>query len=555
MALLTIEGFEVPVLPGTEIEEPEHGEYARAYSGKMRSDIRARHRSGRILASYFSTDSDAPALLAILRSPGPVLCGGTMIGDDAYFHARNVRSAPITASTVQISCELHETDDTPSALLFSFDGDAPGTYTYTRTGTARYGTATGTLALAAANVLRRDWLWADGTYVGLPDTAAGLIEAARTNLVDTDDISAYTDSGTPVITASIDDPAGGLTAYRVEDNSGAASEYKYRTVTFTGDGVKSLIFVVREATMATSGNQQLGLWDNSASANRLVLAISAWTAGVPTVAASTGTYLGKRYVGNGYWALFAQTSSVTAANTNRVELVPAVTAAATGSLDVFRVNAYNSTVPDWSVLDASEARGASTWYQDYTAVPQTMTGLLDFVEATVPGNFADDRLFQIGNAADTGARLQVYRASGGDSYTVGHINAAGGAGVSATVDINPSWGNRIRIRWVLNSDGSVLIGAAKDTGAGFGSESVSSASSALALSANWGDFRAYLSHPAVAGSAAYINAKVVTGVRTMAEMRDWAGARLHPRIWNGGAVRSLSASVTATSTTVAAESP
>jgi len=53
-------------------------------------------------------------LRAILRSSGPVLVGGTLVGDDAYFHVRSLQWTPINANFWQFSFELHETDTSPT---------------------------------------------------------------------------------------------------------------------------------------------------------------------------------------------------------------------------------------------------------------------------------------------------------------------------------------------------------------------------------------------------------------------------------------------------------
>ena len=403
-----------------------------------------------------------------------------------------------------------------SPWLFRYDASyASRLVTFTRSGTVGpYTAKDGVLGSAAANIPRTDWLDLDSDKIF--ETPSLLLEPAYTNLVTSDNFdSGWTSSGTPVITASISDPAGGTAAYRIADDSGAASEYKVLNVTFTGNAVKVVVFVVREATMASSGVQRLALQDASAPATRLALDISAWTSGAPTVAASTGSYLGKRYVGNGYWALYGLSTSVTAANTNRLEVYPAETTAATGSIDVYRVNAYNAATPPWSILDASEVKALDTWYAQFPHVPQAMTVFVDLIEGQQP-NFGDQWVFQIGNAAATGARFQVYKVTGGDSYGVDHVTSV--TSVSASADINPGWGNRVRIRAVLNADGSVLIGAAKDTGSGFGAETVSAASSALALPSAWADTRLYLGHPTNMSTALYQSAKVAAGVKTMAEM-------------------------------------
>lgn len=562
MPLLTLEGFEVPVVPGTRVNDEAFGDYARAYSSQMRSDRRASNRVIPVSGSIFDTSDDAVALRAILNTPGKVLAGGTMIGDEAYFHVRSVQITPVTVDRSQFQFELHESGDSPSPLLFSFDGDAPGSYTFTRSGTVGPRTNTsGILSGTAANVLRREHLWLDGTYAlaTLPDTAACIIEssAGGANLVSSDNFdTGWTSSGTPVITSAISDPAGGTAAYRIADDSGAAEEFKFLAVTFVGNAQKALVFVVREATMPASGNQNIRLTDTTAGVNRAEIDITAWTSGAPMLSAVAGTVVGKRYLGNGYWACYALSTSVTAANNHEIRISPARTAAQTGSIDVYRVNTYNSAVHLWSILAANETPGTEAFYVSHTARPQACTLYADFIEGETAPWGADYRVLQVGSAGGGDARLMLRRdtTGSGDLYIVEYVNAAG-TSRSSSVDINPAWGNRIRLRGVLNSDGSVQVGAMKDTGSGFGAETVGSASSALALPASWGDARIYLSHVSLMGSQVFISAKMARGAQTMAYMTDLARGRLHPRTADHGSLYGMSASVSATSAAVATEAP
>lgn len=402
-----------------------------------------------------------------------------------------------------------------SPWLFRYDASfASRLITFTRSGTVGpYTGRDGVLGSAAANIPRTEWL--DLNADKIFETPALLLEVARTNLVTSDDLTAWTQAATPVITSGISDPAGGTAAYRVADDYALDSEYLVRTVTFTGNAVKSAVFVVREATMASSGVQALRIFDATAGAARLSLDISAWTLGVPTVAAGTGTYLGKRYAGNGYWALYGLTTSVTAANSNRVEIIPAISGVSpTGSLDVYRVNAYDSTTPGWSILDASETRNVDTWYAAFAHVPQAVTVYVKFIEGmatTWPGN---EGVLHIGTAGMTGPLLHWYRASGTDLYIFKHSN--GTSGVEVSVDINPTWGQTVELRGVLNADGSV-VAAGRLNG---GTEVVSSASAALALANAWGDTRLYFNGRGTidAGLVAFISVKLAAGVKSMAEM-------------------------------------
>lgn len=540
MSYFTIEGTEYNITAASRLADQRVGDFEPDYDGGSRSDVRGTYRALRITTD-FMTLSEALALQEILRTPGPLTMGGDLLdGDSVDFHvAGDVERVPLSHDLVAVTFAVRETNPTPSAMLFSFDGDAPGGYTFTRSGTVGpYTDVHGVLQSAAANRLRREWLWRNGVYTVAtrPDTASHILEAAFTNLVSSDDFTAWTDGGgVPVVTSGISDPAGGTAAYRIEDDNGAASEEKTRTVTFTGNGVKACVFVVREATMPAAGVQRLYLFDSTAAAYRLQLDISAWVAGVPTVAAgSAGTYIGKRYVGNGYWALYAISSSVTAANAHFLAVQPAVTAAEQGSIDIYRANAYNAAVPPLSILAASQTKALETWYATHSYRPQVSTWLVDFIEGEYPTWGANNQILYVGNSADTGARFVVRRVSGADTYQVVHFNHLGSS-VGKTVDLNPTWGDRIRLRAVLNSDGSVLIGGKKDSGAGFGAETVSSASSALAMAHDWKNVtadaqRVYLNGPAGPGSTLYLAARGIKGVKTMTQAEAYLTPRLHNRL-------------------------
>lgn len=396
-------------------------------------------------------------------------------------------------------------------VLFMLDGFGIGPNTFTRSGTVGpYTDSDSLLKSAAANVYRREWLWLDTWALGnLPDTPALLLEAAATNLVTSDDLTAWTQSGTPVITGGKTDPAGGTGAYTVEDNNGAAEEYITRSIALT-DGTRTAVFVVRQKTMPASGVQSLTI---IGAAIRLELNISAWVSGAPTVAASVGTYLGKRYIGNGYWALYGLTTTVVGADSNVVRIHPAATAAQTGSIDVYRVNAYNSASPGWSILDASETRNVDTWYAAFAHVPQAMTVYVKFIEGMATTWSGNEGVLHIGTAGMTGPLLHWYRASGTDLYYFKHTN---GTSVEVSVDINPTWGQTVELRGVLNADGSI-VAAGRLNG---GTEVVSSATAALALANAWGDTRLYFNGRGTidAGLAAFISVKLVAGVKSMAEM-------------------------------------
>ena len=411
------------------------------------------------------------------------------------------------------------------APLFYLTGGntAPG-LTFTRSGAVGpYTDSGGVLQSAAANIWRTDWQWIGNTpsTSPRPDRATLVLEDARSNLVTSDDLTAWaTSSPAPVVTGSIDDPAGGTGAYTVEDDSGASVTYVERSVAFTGGAglTRCAVFVVRQrGTFPTNGH---ALQITGASI-RGQARITAWTDGEPTVSAPTvGTLLGKRYVGNGYWAIYLQTdATVDSGESNFVSVRPAWTAAEQGELDVYRVNVYDAAVPSWSILDASETRNADSWSADFAPVPQAMTVYVDFTEAEHPpfqsGGTAS-RVLHIG-ASDAGnPRFFLMKAGATDQYYVVHNNGTDPERL-ALVDLDPSFSDRIELRGVLHADGSVLIGGAINGGA----ETTSAASAAAALQPAWSAPTLWLARVGSVGvtSAAYRSVKIVPGVQSMAYMR------------------------------------
>lgn len=402
-----------------------------------------------------------------------------------------------------------------SPWLFRYDASfASRLVTFTRSGAVGpYIDGDGLLKQAAANIPRTTWFDLDND--GVFETPGLLLEAARTNLVSSDNFDAgWTSFGTPVVTSAISDPAGGTAAYRIEDNDGAASEGKQLDIAFTGNAQKIVVFVVRQATMASSGNQSLELRDSTAGLDRLALEISAWSNGEPTVAATTGTYVGKYRMRGGYWALIGLTTTVTAANTNRAQIRPCLTASATGSIDVYRVNAFNSDQPGLSVLNASAVRSDEAWYAAFSHTPQAMTVYVKFIEGQTQNWPDQGYVFDITSAGNGAPRLEVYRETGA-GYAVQHYD--GVTSRQSFVSASAVFGQTIELRVELRADGSVLLGRSTNGGA----EVLGSASGTLAFQPAWAAPRLYLgSAGAVSpGHQAFLSCKVVAGVKTLAEMR------------------------------------
>ena len=400
--------------------------------------------------------------------------------------------------------------------------------TFTRSGTVGPFTGRdGVLRQATANRQRIEWLDLDGD--GILDTPALLAEAARTNLVSSDDVSAWSVSGTPVVTGSISDPAGGTGAYRIADDDGAAFEFPLLNVTFTADAVKAFAFVVREAT-TPAGGQRVKIRDTTAGADRLSLHITAYTDGNPSVTADAGTYLGKRYAGNGYWVIYARSTSLTAANTNRVEVYAAATNTEQGAIDVYRVNAFNSAAPSYSILDAGETRNADTWYATASFLQQPLTAYVKMVEfGTGYVTAADASVLHVGGSSSTGdPRLALYSNNTQDGrYEFAYDNGtAEVTAVTASGDA-VSYGDVVELLCHLDynedNDGDIRISQSVDAGATSTPVTTAGPSGGLNAGREWNltPARTYLGSQAggAAGLNPIISAKVVAGVRTMDEMR------------------------------------
>lgn len=390
---------------------------------------------------------------------------------------------------------------TPSLFYYTAGNPLPG-LTFSRSGAVgKYVDELGVVQDAAANVARTTWI--DGVpYL--------LIEPARTNLVDSDDLTAWTGVNTPTVTGSVDDPAGGTGAYTVQDADGAANEYVFRNVTFVGDGTTTVVFVVRENTMPAAGNQLLRVYDSTVAAVRLQLGISAWVAGEPTVTASGGTYIGKRYVGNGYWAIYGEATGVVVGNTNRVSVWPAGNTAETGLIDVWRVNAWSDNVPGFSFMDASESRPNEAFEAALSLRAEPMSCYVRLRETgAVEG--AVGYVIHLGDSAVP--RLRIY-ANGSGVYAARWTDANGGD-ATATLAVAPSWGDDVELLATVDADGVLTLSQRIN-----GATATTATDTATALSGFPMTPEVHVG--SLSGSTMYLGLyraiRISRGVRTLAEM-------------------------------------
>ncbi len=199
-----------------------------------------------------------------------------------------------------------------ATILFRLRGGGrveEGTFTRAdATTSATYITKTGTIATAAANVLRTEWVDLDDDDVR--ETPGFLLEGSRTNVcLRSQDFSNWTPIGTPVLTSGAL-MLGDLSLDLVEDDDGAALEGYSRSVTLTGAAVKAVSLFAKKGT---SSSDAFGVTlVDSGAATVLAMEID-WDAnGVPTVTETTGDHLIAHYIGNGVYRFHFQTASAAA---------------------------------------------------------------------------------------------------------------------------------------------------------------------------------------------------------------------------------------------------
>lgn len=193
----------------------------------------------------------------------------------------------------------------------------------------------GKLYTAAAGKLRFDYTpyWADGLTRPDGSPKAGLaFNRSRVNLVTwSDALSNWTSIGTPVVTDAFA-TLGDLGLTLIEDNDAGVTEYKESpNVVFTGDGVKGcLVYISAPLTPTDTNLSVVKLRDQTALADRINFRPDFNADGtlVTPVSVSAGTLITVKRLGTGshgfpVYALYFQSSAVTAANQHRWEAAPA----------------------------------------------------------------------------------------------------------------------------------------------------------------------------------------------------------------------------------------
>ena len=303
----------------------------------------------------------------------------------------------------------------------------------------------------------------EATGASLTLTAAGLrVNEAATNIVLQSE-----DFGTTWAAIGATSPTrvaanarcGSVVLDLLGDDSALAAEGYSQTVTFTGNAVKSITVYMKAGT---STNSLLRLRDTSAGADRLLIPI-AWSGGVPTPTATTGTLegTGVEALANGVYRLKFATTSVTATNTNVLEVYPAADAAlditATGTVNVGGVMVRNAltSAPYVKTTTAAVTVNADVVTASGVGVINQVEGTL-YVKAIGPVGAAQV-LFEIddgtGNervAIETSGSNSVHKVVDGGATVVSQTGAAWTAGVA----------KKSAIRYRLNDSNGAFDGTA-----------------------------------------------------------------------------------------------
>ena len=177
------------------------------------------------------------------------------------------------------------------------------------------------------------------------------------------------------------------------------------------------------------------------------------------------------------------------------------------------------TQPPWSYVSGQTVTGlllgTSTKRLEWSlnVLPQAMCWMIDFVENGGLGT-ASGGVAYLGNTGATGARVYIdssgtqYRAIYTDGTTTRTCTMTGTA---------PTSGQRVRLRLILTSSGTVQLGQSINGGA----ETLPSATAATTLPATWGGTVFYLNSVGTAnyGANIYLGSVVMFGNQTAAALQ------------------------------------
>lgn len=370
------------------------------------------------------------------------------------------------------------------------------------------------------------WTMVDTDGDGVRDTLGLLLDPGRTNLcLQSENLgTTWVDIGTPTRSAGYVN-LGALALDILGDDSAAALEGKRQVIAFTGNAVKAISVFYRASTVGTS---VVRVRDTTAGADRLLAAITPDGSGVPTTAMSTGSLLAAEFVGldpdfgSRVYRLDFQTTSITAANTNQIELYPATSAALavanTGSTVLAGVQAEDAPYPSGylktTTATVTRARDALSYQAGWAVQDETWyVRCARPVHADASGTLGVFPAL-LSRGAGT-ARLELYFSSSARQIGMNAVDAAGGS--SAAVQNIPAG----RVLEVCAQISLVKAGVKVrlDVGGGFGAYSTPAAGVAAWSSADLvlGDLASSLGNCL---GAPLFAVKIAAGALTLDQMRQ-----------------------------------
>lgn len=328
----------------------------------------------------------------------------------------------------------------------------------------------------------------------------------------------WTAVGTPTRTAAAK-ACGDLSLDLIGDDDAGALEYYHQTITYTGDAVKALSLFM---AAGTSTSVLVRIRDTTASANR-VSAVVTWASGVPTVTMVTGTHLSTTPCAGGVYRFLFQSSSVTAANTNRIEVYPATTSggavANTGTVYAGGVQTENRVNPGSYIKTTT---GTVTTNTDELSTPVTIPvdDFTVYVRLARPSwaGLSGGSTFPIVGHPSSASNGRFGIEYDSVNNRVSSVLAQGGAGVSSFRTIPSSELFEVCAQFDNPATGGVTR---TDVGAGFSSDS-----SACAAISAWDSSTVHVgmtnSAPTSATDAGIRRVIIAPGLRTLAQMRGLA---------------------------------
>lgn len=329
-----------------------------------------------------------------------------------------------------------------------------------------------------------------------------------------------------VLTPTLD--LGDFSMQLLSDTSGSLQQYWERSLGAVAATNLTAAVLVAEGSVSAANGSALQLY-NSTGAATIANLNWTWSGGIPVPTATTGTYLGKRFVGTftyahpttnvrtttRVWVLYVQSTTFTSGHTILWREFPASTAAQQGNQ--FFGQGYYLAGRTTGMPPLPNGPAGQDWKMAFTAKPQPLTLAVRFVDTGMTSVAGSPTIpvAWVGNAGATGERLYMYGTGG--SFNCFYLNNTLGTSTSVSISTGlPKIGDEVILRAALLEGGQVVFGMSVNGGA-----EVTATSTALgSLGTAWGGNEVHLS----AGSSAQL--MLAVGVLAGAPTMDYVRAVL-----------------------------